>query len=55
MRNVAARNTSSQNLRGIDASARRDKRTSTMCLCFSQRNHFVDVHEGRRLDVKYQS
>jgi len=31
---VAARKASSQNLRGIEARARRDQPTSTMCRCF---------------------
>jgi hypothetical protein len=45
MRYVAVRNASSKNFKDIEASSKRERPTSTLCVgVFSQQNHFVDGH-----------
>jgi hypothetical protein len=51
MRYVEVRKAAAQNLRGLDALAKRERErpTSTICLVFSQRIHSIGEHEDKRL------
>jgi hypothetical protein len=50
---TVVRKASSQYLSGIDAYARRDRPTSTICRCLCSAGWFADAHENMTHDGRY--